>query len=161
MNDSLSKSQTLRLHKPFKESREDVTDEPHSGRLSTSQIDEYVKRMRDRLNSNQRLSLQRIAQTLQMTKTTVYRVLTENSNMKNMFAKPVSKVLTDKQYVHLRVPVPRTLGNVFKESYFFLNQLLVPYNPDLAAPGFFLFSRLKGKHWNAIENIQAHVVSAL
>lgn len=47
-----------------------------------------------------------------------------------------------------------------KRILLFKPQLLVPYSRDLAAPYFFLFSRLKRKYWNVIENIQVHVVSA-
>lgn len=75
-SDCLSKSQVLRWHKSFKEGREEVADELRSGRPSISRIDENVTRVRDCLNSDRRLSLQMIAETLNMTKTTIYRVET-------------------------------------------------------------------------------------
>ena len=38
-----------------------------------------------------------ISETLQMTKTTVYRIVTEDLNMRKVCAKLVPKVLTDEQ----------------------------------------------------------------
>ncbi|XP_011880667.1 PREDICTED: putative uncharacterized protein FLJ37770 [Vollenhovia emeryi] len=96
-SDCLSKSQVLRWHKSFKEGREEVAEEPRSGRSSTSRIDENVIRVRDCVNSDRRLSLHLIAETLNMTKTTVYRIVTEDLNMKKVCAKLVPKVLTDEQ----------------------------------------------------------------
>lgn len=93
----LSKSQVYRWHKAFKEGREDVTDEDRSGRPSTSRDDNSVQRVREVLNSDRRLSLSLLAERVAMPKTTVYRIVTEELQMRKVCAKLVPKVLTDEQ----------------------------------------------------------------
>src|SRR5258705_2443891 len=122
--DSLSKSQDLRWHKSFKDGREDVADEPRSGRPSTSRIDENVTSLRDCLKSDRRLSLQWIAETLQMTKTTVYRIVTEDLNMKKVCAKLVPKVLTEEQR-DMRVLRCQQLSELCEKDPNFLNSCII------------------------------------
>ncbi|KAJ8956644.1 hypothetical protein NQ318_013998 [Aromia moschata] len=55
--DCLSDRQIFWWHKAFAEGREDVNDENRAGRPSTSSSDDNVKRVRDLLNTDRRLSV--------------------------------------------------------------------------------------------------------
>ncbi|XP_039314693.1 protein GVQW3-like [Solenopsis invicta] len=122
-SDCLSKSQVFRWHKSFKEGQEEVTDEPRIGRPSTSRIDENVTRVRDCLNFDRRLSLQLIAETLNITKTTVFRIVTDDLNMKKVCAKLVPKVLTDAQK-NMRVLRCQELLEMCENDPNFLNSVI-------------------------------------
>ncbi|XP_026320722.1 protein GVQW3-like [Hyposmocoma kahamanoa] len=137
---ALSESSVRKWHKMFRDGREEVTDEARSGRPSTSRTDENVDRVRQLLNEDRRQGVRLIAQTLNIAKSTVHRIVTEELHI----AFFVSKYLA-KAGVPL-VPQP-------------------PYSPDVAPADFFLFpsikSKLKGKHWGTIKDIQEATTRAL
>ncbi|KAJ8949796.1 hypothetical protein NQ318_000494, partial [Aromia moschata] len=68
-----------------------------SGRPSTSSSDDNVKRVRDMLNTDRRLSVRLISETLDITKTIVQEIVSESLGMRKVCAKPVPKMLTDDQ----------------------------------------------------------------
>ncbi|KAJ8947417.1 hypothetical protein NQ318_009623 [Aromia moschata] len=94
--DCLSDRQIFRWRKAFAEGREDVNDENRAGRPSTSSSDDNVKRVRDLLNTDRRLSV-RFSETLDITKTIVHEIVSEPLGMRKMCEKLVPKVLTDDQ----------------------------------------------------------------
>ncbi|UYV84561.1 hypothetical protein LAZ67_X002615 [Cordylochernes scorpioides] len=57
-DDCISKSQSGKWHKAFKEGWEEVADEPRSGRPTTARTDENVDRVLDVLRTDRRLSIQ-------------------------------------------------------------------------------------------------------
>ena len=61
---ALSYSQVSRWLKLFKNGREEVEDDPLSGRPSTSNSDKNVSHVRDLLNTDRRLSVRMISETL-------------------------------------------------------------------------------------------------
>ncbi|UYV62871.1 hypothetical protein LAZ67_2002195 [Cordylochernes scorpioides] len=65
-DDCISRSQYGKWHKAFKEGREEVADEPRSGRPTTARTDENVDRVLEVLRTDRRLSIQKIADTLHM-----------------------------------------------------------------------------------------------
>lgn len=65
-DDCISSSQSGRWHKAFKEGWEETADEPCSGRPTTARTDENVNHVREFLRSDRRLSIQQIADTLNM-----------------------------------------------------------------------------------------------
>ncbi|KAJ8942455.1 hypothetical protein NQ318_002668 [Aromia moschata] len=73
--DCLSNRQIFRWHKAFAEGREDVNDEDRAGRPSTSSSDDNVKRVRDLLNTDRRLNVRLISETLDITKTIVHEIV--------------------------------------------------------------------------------------
>ncbi|KAJ8936364.1 hypothetical protein NQ318_008728 [Aromia moschata] len=95
--DCLSDRQIFRWHKAFAEGREDVNDENRAGRPSTSSSEDNVKRVRDLLNTDCRLSVRLISETLDITKTIVHEIVSETLGMRKACAKLVPKVLTDDQ----------------------------------------------------------------
>ncbi|KAJ8933794.1 hypothetical protein NQ318_001524 [Aromia moschata] len=80
--DCLSDRQIFRWHKAFAEGREDINDENRAGRPSTSSSDDNVKRVRDLLNTDRRLSVRLISETLDITKTIVHEIVSESLGMR-------------------------------------------------------------------------------
>ncbi|KAJ8962883.1 hypothetical protein NQ318_001292 [Aromia moschata] len=87
-------------HKSLRESREDVNDETRSGRPSTSQTDEHFTQVREFLNSDQRMSVRMTSEQLNLPKTIVHEIVSEDLAMRKICAKFVLKVLTDAQKEH-------------------------------------------------------------
>ena len=90
----LSQSQVYKWYQAFKNGRQSVEDEPRDGRPSTSTTDDHIAGVRDVLNSDRRLSVRLIAETVGLPKTNVYRIITEQLQMRKICAKLVPKVLT-------------------------------------------------------------------
>jgi len=63
---SLYRAQVFRWHKSFLVGREQVEDEPHVGRISTSKTDENVERVRSLVRSDHRLMLRMISSELNL-----------------------------------------------------------------------------------------------
>ncbi|KAJ8950948.1 hypothetical protein NQ318_008387 [Aromia moschata] len=95
--DCLSDRQIFRWHKAFAEGREDDNDENRAGRTSTSSSADNVKHVRDLLNTDRRLSVRLISETLDITKTIYHEIVSESLGMRKVCAKLVPKVLTDDQ----------------------------------------------------------------
>ncbi|KAJ8959348.1 hypothetical protein NQ318_022034 [Aromia moschata] len=74
----------VKLEKTTAESREDVNDENRAGRPSTSSSDYNVKRVRDLLNPDRRLSVRLISETLDITKTIVNEIVSESLGMRKI-----------------------------------------------------------------------------
>ncbi|XP_029177936.1 protein GVQW3-like [Nylanderia fulva] len=81
-DDCISRSQSGRWHKTFKEGREEIADEPRSGRPTTARSDENVKRVRKVLRSNRQLSIQQIADILNMSIFAVHGIMTDDLQMR-------------------------------------------------------------------------------
>ncbi|UYV78576.1 hypothetical protein LAZ67_16002050 [Cordylochernes scorpioides] len=80
-NDCISRSQSGKWHKAFKEGRKEVADEPRSGRPTTARTDENVDRVLEVLRNDRRLSIQQIADTLHMSTFVVHGIVTEDLQM--------------------------------------------------------------------------------
>ncbi|KAJ8941855.1 hypothetical protein NQ318_007255 [Aromia moschata] len=83
----LSDRQIFRWHKAFGEGRE----ENRAGRPSTSSSDDNVKCVHDLLNTDRRLSVRLISETLDITKTIVHEIMSQSLGMRTVCAKPVPK----------------------------------------------------------------------
>lgn len=143
----MSKAQVSRWHKEFKDGRETVEDKDRSGRPSTSSSDENVSKVKELLESDHRLSLRLIAEELNMCKSTVHNIVTENLNMRKVCAKLVPKVLSDEQKQR-RVDVCREMVEVVEgEADFFLF-------PKLK-------TALKGRRFDDFAAIQKAVTNSL
>ncbi|UYV66759.1 hypothetical protein LAZ67_4002783 [Cordylochernes scorpioides] len=80
-DDCISRSQSGKWHKAFTEGREELVDEPRSGRPTTARTDENVDRVLEVLRTDRRLSIQQIADTLHMSTFVVHGIVTEDLQM--------------------------------------------------------------------------------
>ncbi|XP_050527794.1 protein GVQW3-like [Daktulosphaira vitifoliae] len=95
--DALSRTQVFEWHKNFRDGREDVHDEQRIGRPVSTHTDANVKKVRDVLNNDRRLSIRMIADEVGIDKMTVHNIITNDLGMRKICAKLVPKVLTDEQ----------------------------------------------------------------
>nr|XP_012143528.1 PREDICTED: putative uncharacterized protein FLJ37770 [Megachile rotundata] len=107
-DDSMSRTSVFEWHKNFKDGREDDEDEQRVERPSSSRSDTNVDKVREILNSDRRLSIRLIAQELNLTKSTIHSIVTEDLQMRKVCAKLVPKVLTEEQKER-RVTISREL----------------------------------------------------
>ncbi|UYV65265.1 hypothetical protein LAZ67_3003752 [Cordylochernes scorpioides] len=96
-DDCISRSQSGKWHKAFKKGREEVADEPLSGRPTTARTNENVDCVLEVLRTDRRLSIQQISNTLHMSTFVVHGIVTEDLQMRKVCAKLVPKVLTQDQ----------------------------------------------------------------
>ena len=82
-------------HKSFLEGREQVEDEPHAGRLSTSKTDDNVERVRSIVRSDRRLTLRMIRSELSLNRFTVHKILTQDLDMRKTKSQYGSKETHD------------------------------------------------------------------
>ncbi|UYV70267.1 hypothetical protein LAZ67_7002330 [Cordylochernes scorpioides] len=80
-DDCISRSQSGKWHKAFKEGWEEVADEPRSGRPTTARTDKNVDRVLEVLRTDRRLRIQQIADTLHMSTFVVHGIVTEDLQM--------------------------------------------------------------------------------
>lgn len=154
---TLSYSQVSRWLKAFKEGREEVVDEPRAGRPSTSTTDDNLARGRDLLNSDRRLSVWMIAETLNIPKTIVHELMTDKLDMRKVCAWELHH---DNAPSHTALRVRE-----YQAKHKLTTLLQPPYSPDMAPADFFLFPRiktvLKGIRFGSTEAIQDAVTRAL
>ncbi|KAJ8948880.1 hypothetical protein NQ318_005500 [Aromia moschata] len=81
--------QAMKWHKSLREGREDVNDEARSGRPSTSRKDEHVTQVREFLNTDRRMSVRMISEQLNLPKTIVHEIVSEDLAMRKICAKLV------------------------------------------------------------------------
>ena len=96
-DETMSRSRVCEWYKRFKEGREDVKDDPRSGRLSTSRTEANVERVRQMVRGDRRLTVRRIANELGMNRNSVWKIITEDLGMRKVCAKMVPKLLNDDQ----------------------------------------------------------------
>ena len=93
----MSKTCLFEWHRWFKEEREEVEDDQRSGRPSTSRTDENVKRVRQKVRSDRRLTVRLIADELVMNSKRVWRIIKEDVGMRKICAKMVPRLLNKRQ----------------------------------------------------------------
>ncbi|UYV68186.1 hypothetical protein LAZ67_5003296 [Cordylochernes scorpioides] len=99
-DDCISRSQSGKWHKAFKEGREEVADEPRSGRPTTARTDEDVDRVLEVLRTDRRLSIQKIADTLHMSTFVVHGIVTEDLQMRKVCAKIVDLIQNEPDFLN-------------------------------------------------------------
>nr|QXJ78552.1 putative DD34D transposase [Schlechtendalia chinensis] len=122
-DDSLSERQVFRWHKAFLEGREEVSDEVRVGRPLTTTINETVVRVRELLNTDRRLSVRLVSQTLNIPKSTVHEIVMNNLQMQKVWVKLVPKVLTDNQRSR-RLETCQELWNLYESDPHFLDNVI-------------------------------------
>ena len=94
---TMSRTRIFEWHKRFREGREDVEDDPKSGRPTTSRTNENVERVREKVRSDRRLTVRMIADELSMNSERVWRIITEDLGMRKVCAKMVPRLPNDGQ----------------------------------------------------------------
>ena len=96
-NEALSPSQIKQWFKRFKDGRASVECDPRSGRPSTSQKEEVINQVREKMLEDRRLTVQEIVAEVGISTGSVHSILTENLNLQKVPAKFVLKLLTEQQ----------------------------------------------------------------
>jgi len=93
----MKKSNVFEWHRRFKEGREDVQDDPRSGKPKTQRRDANVDRVRNLVRSDRRLGVRVITEELNMNRETVRQIVKEDLGMRTFSAKMVPRILTHDQ----------------------------------------------------------------
>ncbi|KAG5314820.1 MOS1T transposase, partial [Acromyrmex insinuator] len=158
-DDCISRSQSGKWHKTFKEGREEVADEPRSGRPTTARTDENVNRVCEVLRSDRRLSIQS------------QQFVPQGETVNSVFYLEVLKRLK-RRVARVRADIKDAIkhhhDNAPSHTAFIVANYLArsntpvvpqsPYSPDLAPCDFFsrLKRELKGKHWEYLNYFSNH-----
>jgi len=94
---NLSRTMVFKWHKVFKEGRENVEDDPRSGRSISSTNDQNMEVVRAVMTKDGRLSVRMIAEETGLDKSAVYRILTDHLHMRKICANLVPKNLSVEQ----------------------------------------------------------------
>ncbi|KYQ56039.1 hypothetical protein ALC60_05022, partial [Trachymyrmex zeteki] len=90
---TLSKKNVYKWYKLFQEGRENVNDEPRSGRPSTSKTDENVQEVKEIVLKNRRITIREIVDDLNISFGSCQSILTDVLGMTRVSAKFVPKLL--------------------------------------------------------------------
>ena len=93
----MSRTRVFEWCKRFVEGREDVEDDPKSGRPCTFTTDTNIKKVWQLVRSDHCLTILVIANEVGMDKETVHTILVDTLGMWKMCAKMVPRLLTEKQ----------------------------------------------------------------
>jgi hypothetical protein len=126
----MSRAQAFRWHKIFSASRTFVENEQLSGRPSTTRRGDNTARVRELVRSDRRLTIQIIADEVNMNWRTVRLIVTEELGMRKVCAKIVPKNLTELKW-------DARLSAVFTPKCITV-MLQPPYSPDLV-PRYFIY----------------------
>jgi len=98
-DDTLLSTVVFEWHKAFKEGRENVEDDPRSGRPVLSTNDQNVEVVRAVIAKDRRLSVRMISEETGLDKDAIHRILTDHLHMRKICAKLVPKNLSVEQKV--------------------------------------------------------------
>jgi hypothetical protein len=90
--DALKRSTVFKWAQSYREGRKDPTDNKRLGHSSTSRSDENIDRVHSLVLSDRQMTVQMIADELQIGKTSVYSILTEDFEMRKICAKIVPRL---------------------------------------------------------------------
>ncbi|XP_071879535.1 protein GVQW3-like [Anas platyrhynchos] len=107
--------------KLFREGRERVGDDDHSGRPLTSKTNENVLRVKNLLNRVHRMSIRMIVDDLSIPQTQVFEMVKENLAMRKVCAKFVPRVLSEEQKANRKAICQDLLHHVNEEPDFLDN----------------------------------------
>ena len=96
---SMSRTRVFEWHKRYVEGREDVEDDPKSGRPCTSTTDANIEKVQQLVRSDRRLTIRVIATKVGINKEMVRTILVDILGMRKVCAKMVPRLLTEEQKV--------------------------------------------------------------
>jgi len=145
---------SLQVGETFSDGRESVTDEERSGRPATSRTEENITKIHQIVCENRRLTVRSIAEQVNIDRETARKILTEDLDMRKVWAKMVPKELT-KEQKQRRVLATKQI-TVLEDP---------TSSPDLAPSDFFLFLKikeiLKGRNFDDTDDIRSNTTAAL
>ena len=83
-DDTMSRTRIYEWHRRFKEGREEVEDDHRGGKPSTSRTDENAECVRQKVQSDRRLTVRMIADELGMNSERVWRIITKDLGMRTI-----------------------------------------------------------------------------
>ena len=144
---AMSKTRVYEWYKRFQDGREDVEDDERPGRPSTTTTDENVKKMKQMVMNDRRITIREVADDVGISIGLCHVIFSNVLGMKRVAAKFVPKLLNFEQ--------KQRRMEVAQES---LTITQPPYSPDMASCDFFLFPKikrtLKGRRFTAIDDIK-------
>ena len=96
-DEALTRSDIFRLYGRFHEGREDVQNDPRSGRPSESRADGNIENVRQLLLQNRHLSLRMIADETDISEDTIQKIVVEDLKKNRVCARFVPHALTAEQ----------------------------------------------------------------
>ena len=98
--DVMSRPRVFEWHKHFKSGCEEVKNDPKSGRPSTTKTDENIKRVKQLVRSDRRLTVRMIADELSLNRESVRTILLHDLGMWKVCSKLVPMILSEDQKQH-------------------------------------------------------------
>jgi len=96
-DNAMKKTAVYKWVKCFSEGRESVSEEERSGWPATSRTEENIAKVCQIVCENHQLTVRSIAEQVKIDRETVRKILTEDLDMRKVFAKMVLKELTEEQ----------------------------------------------------------------
>jgi len=96
-DECLSHTQVFEWFERFKEGREEIRDNQRPGLPSTSKTDANIEKVGEIVRQNRHLSIQAVAELINVDKETVQQISHNNFNMKKVCSKMVPRLLTPEQ----------------------------------------------------------------
>ena len=93
----MSRACAFEWHKRFREGQEECEDDQRSGRPVTSKTDSNIHRMKQLVCVDRRLTVTMISEEFFIGRNTMWKILAENLEMRNLCAKIVPKILSEYQ----------------------------------------------------------------
>lgn len=120
---ALSQARTFEWFKRFKEGRESVEDDKHSGRPSTCTTPEMIMKVRDVIHEDRRQTIDDVCHRLGLSYGTCQRILADELNMRRIAAKFVPRLLSIDQR-NLRIQTCTELQQTVRECPNFLSRVI-------------------------------------
>ncbi|GFU71376.1 protein GVQW3 [Trichonephila clavipes] len=93
----MSRARVFKWFRPFKEGRQSVNSDSHSGRPSTSRNEDKIAQVKAIVNSDRRLTVREIAQECHISVGSCDEILRKDLNMLQVSAKFGPRLLTEDQ----------------------------------------------------------------
>ena len=100
----MNRASVFEWHKRFKESRESVRDNERCGRSKEVRTAELIDQIKNFMDKDRRVSIEKISAQFDVSVTTVYRIIREELKMRKICAKFVPRVLREDRIS----PIPKT-----------------------------------------------------
>ena len=86
--DVMTRTQIFEWHKRFKNGREEVEDDPKSGRPSTSKTDDNIARVKQLVRNDRRLTVRMIGEELGLNRQSVRKILRNDLGVRKVASPP-------------------------------------------------------------------------